>query len=64
MYLCNNVSTDSAVSTWGRKMDEFIWHWNQGNTVVFTRDQHRAEEAMKNGIVVFGEKVNSNIIRY
>lgn len=51
-------------STWGRKMEEFIWHWNQGNTTVFTRDVNRAEEAMKNGILVFGEKINSNIIRY
>ena len=45
-------------------MDDFIWHWNQGNTIVFTRDQQRAENAMKNGILVFGEKINSNIIRY
>jgi len=64
MYLCKNDSNECTVSPWGRKMDEIIWHWNQGNTVVFTRDQHRAEEAMKNGIAVFGEKVNSNIIKY
>jgi hypothetical protein len=45
-------------------MDEFIWHWNQGSTTVFTRDVDRAEEAMKNGLLVFGEKIHSNIIRY
>jgi hypothetical protein len=64
MYLCDNTRTDFVFSIWGRKMDEFIWHWNQGNTIVFTRDQQRAEKAMKNGILVFGEKINSNIIRY
>lgn len=45
-------------------MDEFIWHWNQGNTTVFTRDVYRAEKAMKNGLLVFGEKINSKIIQY
>ncbi len=54
----------SNTLNWGRKMDEFIWHWNQGSTTVFTRDVDRAEEAMKNGILVFGEKIHSNIIRY
>lgn len=53
-----------AISIWGRKMDEFIWHWNQGNTTVFTRDENRAEKAMKNGLLVFGEKIRSNIIQY
>ena len=52
------------ISTWGRKMDEFIWHWNKGNTTVFTRNVEQAEKAMKNGLLVFGEKINSNIIRY
>jgi len=45
-------------------MDEFIWHWNQGNTTVFTRNEKRAEEAMKNGLMVYGEKINSNVIKY
>lgn len=45
-------------------MNEFIWHWTQGNTIVYTRDVIRAEEAMKSGLLVFGEKINSNIIRY
>jgi len=45
-------------------MDKFIWHWEQGNITVFTRDEARAERAMKNGLLVYGEKINSNIIQY
>ncbi|MBS3802199.1 MAG: hypothetical protein KGY65_05565 [Candidatus Thermoplasmatota archaeon] len=45
-------------------MEDFIWHWNQGNTIVYTRNEERAEEAMKNGLMVFGEKIRSKIMRY
>jgi hypothetical protein len=64
MYLCYNVRTDSTISSWGIMMENFIWHWNQGNITIFTRDRQRAEEAMKNGIEVVGEKITSKIIRY
>lgn len=64
MYLWYNVRTDFTISSWGIKMENFIWHWNQGNITVFTRDRQRAEEAMKSGIEVVGEKITSKIIRY
>ena len=53
-----------TISSWGIKVENFIWHWNQGSITVFTRDRQRAEEAMRNGIEVIGEKITSKIIRY
>ena len=45
------------------KMSEIVWFWNKGNTKVFTRDIKVAEEALREGFLVIGKRVN-NIITY
>ncbi|MEF8847895.1 MAG: hypothetical protein V5A68_02030 [Candidatus Thermoplasmatota archaeon] len=45
-------------------MSDFIWHWTDGNKKIYTRDTEVAEKAMKKGLLVMGEMVKPNIMRY
>ena len=45
-------------------MTEFIWHWNKGNSKIFTRRTDVAEEAMRDGKLVMGVRVKPSIIKY
>jgi len=48
----------------GDKMNDFIWHWTNGNTKVFTRKSSVAEQAMKEGKLVIGKKIKPHILKY
>jgi hypothetical protein len=45
-------------------MTEFIWHWRNGNTRIYTRKMDIAEKAMKKGFSVIQKKVKTNIIKF
>jgi len=45
-------------------MSEYIWHWTNGNSKVYTKNTEVAEKAMKEGMLVMGKRVKPNIIRY
>ena len=48
----------------GEIMTEFIWYWTKGNSKVYTKNTEVAEKAMKDGQLVMGMKVKSNILKY
>jgi len=45
-------------------MSNFVWSWTKGNTKIFTKNIEVAEKAMKEGILIMGTKIKSNIIKY
>ncbi len=45
-------------------MAEFIWYWSKGNSKIFTRKTEVAEKALKDGKLVLGKEVKTNIIKY
>jgi len=45
-------------------MSEFIWHWTKGSSKIYTKNIEVAEKAMKEGILIMGMKIKSNIIKY
>jgi len=45
-------------------MSEFIWHWTNGNKKIYTMETEIAEKAMREGILVMGERVKPNIAEY
>ncbi|MBN2603214.1 MAG: hypothetical protein JXA91_03670 [Candidatus Thermoplasmatota archaeon] len=47
-----------------KEITDYIWHWTNGNSKIFTRRNDVAEEAIKNGFVVLVKKTKHNIIRY
>jgi hypothetical protein len=47
-----------------KKVSDYIWHWTNGNSKIFTRRNDVAEEAINNGFVVLIKKTKHKIIRY
>ena len=45
-------------------MSEFIWHWTKGNSKVYTKNTKIAEKAMKEGMLVLGKKIKTNIFKF
>lgn len=45
-------------------MSEFVWYWTKGDCKIYTKNSKVAEKAMKEGILIMGVKLNSNIIKY
>jgi len=45
-------------------VSEFIWHWTNGNSKVFTKRVEVAERAMKDGMLVMGMRAKPNITKY
>lgn len=35
-------------------MADFIWHWREGSTKIYTKKEELAEKAMKKGFLVIG----------
>ena len=47
-----------------RKMSEFIWHWTKENIKIYTRNIEIAEKALKEGLLIMGEKAKPSTIEY
>ena len=45
-------------------MTQLIWYWSKRNSKIFTKKKDIAEKAMKEGFLVIGKKIKSNIIKY
>ena len=45
-------------------MAEFIWYWTKGDSKIYTKKTDIAERAMRDGLLVIGKKIKSNIIKY
>lgn len=45
-------------------MSEFVWHWTNGNSKIYTRKTDVAEKAMKEGMLVMGIRAKPRIIKY
>jgi hypothetical protein len=45
-------------------MSDFIWYWNKGSRTIYTKNTDIAEKAMKDGLLVMGKKIRTNIIKY
>jgi hypothetical protein len=45
-------------------MTEFIWYWSKGNSKIYTRNTNLAEKAMKDGLLVMGQKIRPSVIKY
>jgi len=45
-------------------MNDFIWHWTKGSAKVFTRDLSVAEDAMRQGMLVIGKRLQPRIMKY
>lgn len=45
-------------------MSEFVWHWINGNSKIYTRKTDVAEKAMKEGMLVMGIKMKPRIVKY
>ncbi len=45
-------------------MTQIMWHWNNGNSKIYTKKRDIAEKAMKEGFLVIAKKIKSNIIKY
>jgi hypothetical protein len=45
----------------GEKMIQFIWYWKLGEKKVFTQNTAKAEKAMKDGLLVMGKMINTNV---
>lgn len=43
-------------------MADFIWHWREGSTKIYTKKEELAEKAMKKGFLVIGKKATSHYI--
>jgi len=39
-------------------LSEFIWHWTKGETKIYTQKTELAEQALKEGMLVLGVRVN------
>jgi hypothetical protein len=47
-----------------RNMSEFIWHWTKENIKIYTRNIEIAEKALKEGLLIMGEKAKPSNIEY
>ena len=45
-------------------MSEFIWHWTKENIKIYTKNIERAEKALKEGLLVMGEKAKPSVAEY
>jgi len=45
-------------------MSEFVWHWTNGNSKIYTQKTDIAEKAMKEGMLVMGIKMKPRIVKY
>ena len=45
-------------------MSEFIWHWKKENIKIYTRNIEIAEKALKEGLLIMGEKAKPSTIEY
>ena len=46
----------------GERMSDFVWYWTKGSSKIYTKNIEVAEKAMKEGILIMGMRLNSNII--
>jgi len=45
-------------------MSEFIWHWTKENIKIYTRNIEIAEKALKEGLLVMGERAKPSAAYY
>ena len=45
-------------------MTDYIWHWRNGNNIIYTRKNEIVKQAINKGLKVIKKKVWSNIIKF
>jgi len=44
-------------------MTDFMWHWTKGNKKVYTLRTDLAEQALKEGLLVLGARINPTMMK-